>query len=116
VLEETFLDVPPPDITKSEQSTVVGLRKLVQPLDFSNTNVTEEELNSLLAAFDVVREAHSSATLKYRQGGQRTRLTQTLVESLLDTQALNDFRVPLCFRETDDDLEVSFNKNDNTLD
>jgi hypothetical protein len=75
VLKDTFLDVPPPLNASSEQIKIVGLRKLAKPINFSNTNVTEEELNARLAAFDVLREAHSFATLKYRLGGHQTRLT-----------------------------------------
>ena len=68
--------------------------------------MTEEELTACFAAFDVVREAHSSATLKYRQGGRQMQLGQHLAEALLDSHALTKYKVPLCFREIDDDLSV----------
>ena len=81
---------------------MVGLRKLLQPVDFNNANITEEELTARLAAFDVVKEVLEDVTLKYTN----RKLGQTLVESILDCPALLKYKVPLCFRETDDDLEV----------
>ena len=117
MLKDTFLDVPHPVNTSSDQITIFGHRKLVKHINFDKTNVTEEELNAILAAFDVTREAHSLATLKYRLGGHRTRLMTTLVEYLLESQALNNYKIPLCYREVDDDLEVAkYNKAENFLD
>ena len=55
-----MLEVPPVSSTE-EPRTVVGLRKLVNPVDFSNTNVTEEELKARLATFDIIAEAHTLA-------------------------------------------------------
>ena len=67
VLAETLLEVLPTTSAEPEAKTVVGLRKLVNTIDFSNTNVTEEELNSRLAAFDIVSECHTLATHKHHR-------------------------------------------------
>ena len=55
MLAETFPDIP----TNHASDSVIGLRKLYQPIDFNNANITEEELKARLAAFDAVREAHT---------------------------------------------------------
>ena len=74
VMEATYVDTPTPsssqeanaDGISGEQVTTIGHRKLITPVDFDKINVTEEQLQSRLTAFDVVREAHSLATLKLR--------------------------------------------------
>ena len=117
VLAETLLEVPSSTSasTDEEAKTQVGLRKLVNAIDFGNTNVTEEELNARLAAFDIVGECHTLATQRHHR--QSSKLTQTLVESMiLDTPAIRTYRVPLCFRETDDDLEVVYSEQESALD
>ena len=48
---------------------------------------------------------------KYQRG-----LGLLLAESILDNVALKKYKVPLCFREIDDDLEVIYNEALNTLD
>ena len=43
-------------------------------------------------------------------------MTQFLVEALLDTKAVKNYRIPLCFRETDDDLAVEYDAVKSALD
>lgn len=117
VLQDTYSDVPTPSNTiMSEHLMNVGQRILIEPVDFNNGNITEEELKARLAAFDVIREAHSQTLLKYRSGGHRMKLGLNLTEALLDCDELNKYKVPLCYREIDDDLEVTYNEAENALD
>ena len=117
VLQETYTDVasPNPKIT-SETLQKIGTRKLVSQVDLRNLNITEEELMARLTTFDVVRDAHLLALQKYKEGGHRMKLACNLTEALLDCDALNKYKVPLCYREIDDDLEVIYNEVENRLD
>ena len=110
-----------------EQESVVGLRKLLSPVDFNNANITEEELAAKLATFDAIREVQADVLRRHRfknvrssnlrkQQQQQQLLGHTLVESILDAVALKKYKVPLCFREIDDDLEVIYNEALNALD
>ena len=92
-----------------------GLRKTCNAVDFDNANVTEEELEARLAAFDAVREAHANATLIYKLGGWPQRLALTLTQAILETEVIYRYSLPLCFREVDDDLADEINEADNIL-
>ena len=126
VLDETIVthQPSPPEedddntlLTSKSTSDAIGLRKLLQPVDFNNANITEEELTARLAAFDVVKEVHEDVTLRYKKNHVGPRQPGlTLVECVLDCPALTKYKVPLCFREIDDDLEVIYNEKDNLLD
>ena len=89
---------------------------MVSQVDLRNLNITEEELMARLTTFDVVRDAHLLALQKYKEGGHRMKLACNLTEALLDCDALNKYKVPLCYREIDDDLEVIYNEVENRLD
>ena len=89
---------------------------MVQQIDFNNANVTEEELEARLNAFDIVLEAHEEAVTPFSQKSHHAKLGRYLCESLLDSEALEQYRVPLCFRETDDDLAVLDSMPENVLD
>ena len=87
----------------------LGRRVLNQPVDFDNTNISEEELKARLAAYDAICLAHSFATasLKCVKSDSGTNvLAINLIEALLDSAALSSYKVPLCFRDVDDDLSV----------
>ena len=44
------------------------------------------------------------------------KLAYNLMEALLDCDALNKYKIPLCYRDIDDDLEVILNESENALD
>ena len=87
-----------------------GERRLAKKIDFSNVNITQEELNTKLASYDMVVEAHNNNI------ASRNLLVRHLLESILDTKALNDFTIPLYFREVDDDLAVNHDEVETPLD
>lgn len=91
-------------------------RVLTVPVDFNNANVTEEELKARLTAFEVIRDVQAQATRRLREGPKRSKLALALYEDLLECQAVTNYRVPLCYRETDDDLAVIYNEAENALD
>ena len=41
-----------------ENTTRIVPRKLVNPINYDNSNITEEEFKARLAAFDIVRQVH----------------------------------------------------------
>ena len=92
-----------------------GERKPAVAVDYANLNLTEEELKAKLASYDYVVEAHNNnvATTKYHN---RNVLVRKLLESILDTKALHSYRIPLCFREIDDDLAVCHDEVETPLD
>ena len=87
-----------------------GERRLANEIDFSNVNITQEELTSKLACYNMVVEVHNNNI------ASRNLLVRHLLESMLDTKALNDFTIPLCFREVDDDLAVNHDEVETPLD
>lgn len=48
--------------------------------------------------------------------GKGSKLSQSLVEALLEKKALEMYKVPLCFREIDDDLEANYDEISSALD
>ena len=49
-----------------QESSTVGLRSLVTPVDFNNANITEEELTAKLATYDVIREVQADVLRRHR--------------------------------------------------
>ena len=79
-------------------------------IDFDQFNMTEEDLEKKLMAFETVRQTAWDLRGKYNLG-----YTKTPVEDILQIDYLMNHKIPLCFREIDDDLDVLSN-NDNVLD
>ena len=78
-------------------------------------------MTAKLSTFDAVREVQIDALLRHRLQMKKSDKYQRglgllLAESILDNVALKKYKVPLCFREIDDDLEVIYNEALNTLD
>ena len=80
--------------------------------------MSDEDLAAKLAAYDVIQEVQELNTLRYqnRNRGCSAKLAQSLTEALLEKQALTLYKVPLCFREIDDDLQADYDEQENALD
>ena len=63
-----------------------------------------------------MREVQEDVLRRHRLTSGHQKIGQTLVESIVDAVALKRYKVPLCFREIDDDLEVIYNDALNALD
>ena len=68
VLQDTSIEKPASKslLVSSQLSETPKSRKLNEPIDFENANITEEELMARLASFEAVREAHKLATASLR--------------------------------------------------
>mmetsp|Transcript_46801 Transcript_46801/g.61935 ORF Transcript_46801/g.61935 Transcript_46801/m.61935 type:complete len:110 (-) Transcript_46801:245-574(-) len=88
-------------------------RTLLQDIDYNNVNITEEELNARLAAFDAVSAIHEDSLARL---GPHDSLVRNLAEAILDSKVLEHYKVPLCFREVDDDLAVNQDEVETILD
>lgn len=76
--------------------------------------MSAEELGAKLVSYDVVTEAHNNAIATAMNS--RNTLVCNLVEDILDSKTLHAYKVPLCFREVDDDLAVSHDEVETPLD
>ena len=83
---------------------------MVREIDFDAINLTEEELNDKLFAYELVR------SIAHGQKQQSKNLfICTPVNDILSFDFLRTYKIPLCFRDVDDDLDVEPNQ-DNILD
>ena len=60
-------------LDQESNSSTVGLRSLVTPVDFNNANITEEELAAKLATYDVIREVQADVLRRHRFRSARGR-------------------------------------------
>lgn len=82
-----------------------GVRKPAKLVDFDNLNLSADDLAAKLASYDVVIEAHNNVIAMTKKHSSDM-LVRNLIEAILDSKALRAYKIPLCFREVDDDLTV----------
>ena len=61
------------NLDQESNSSTVGLRSLLTPVDFNNANITEEELAAKLATYDVIREVQADVLRRHRFRSARGR-------------------------------------------
>ena len=83
---------------------------MLKEIDFEHVNLAEDDLNAILVAYEMVRGVVSDL-----QKNHKMRFTRTPVNDILQTDYLREYKIPLCFREIDDDLSVE-PSNENVLD
>ena len=94
----------------TERVEATGKRQLIEPIDFyrEKVNTNAEELDALLAAFDLISDLVDEMT--------SAQASPALLELLVDKQALEQYKVPLSQRRIDDDLAVEDGEEESPLD
>ena len=70
-------------------------------IDFESINLTEEDLALKLMTFETLRTISTELGERHQ-----LRFQKTPIDDILQIDYLKSHKIPLCFREIDDDLEV----------
>ena len=76
-------------------------RNLVKNVNFDAINLTKQEVDERLEAYELVRVTSSEQMKLFK-----SKYSRTPVQDILQVDHIRSYRIPLCFRDVDDDLEV----------